>query len=116
MKSKSDVKKRRESFTPAQTIPEVISFRLSEDEATDLAERASEESRSPHQMAHDLVLKSLDLTGGADQLGEKLQSLQRQMLELREELSLVAEVLLANAGKVTPTEASQWADQNMKPR
>ncbi len=116
MKSKSDVKKRRESFTPAQTIPEVISFRLSEDEAADLAERASEEGRSPHQMAHDLVLKSLEMTGGAEPLGEKLESLQRQMLELREELSLVAEVLLANAGKVTPAEASQWADQNIKPR
>ena len=116
MKTKTDAQTRRESFTPAQPVPRVIGFRLSEDEAVDLAERASEEGRSPHQMAHDLVVKSLESDGGGEQLGGKLESLQRQMLELREELSLVAEVLLANAGKATPAEASLWADQNMKPR
>ena len=41
--------------------------------------------------------------------------LARQIFELREELALVTEKLLAHAGKISEADAAKWVDTNMKP-
>jgi hypothetical protein len=102
--------------TLAAIIPRVIGFRLSEDEAGELADRASEEGISPHQLAHDLVLASLHESERRAAELRDFQKLQHQVFELREELALVAEVLLSCAGKVETRDAGRWVDQNLKPR
>ena len=116
MKTKNEHAKRRgRSSTPRRLNPRQIAFRLGESDSKILADRATEEGRSHHLMAQDLVVAALHKGDDLQEVTEKIEMLRGQLFELREELSLVAEVLLANAGKASPAEASEWVDSNLKP-
>ena len=117
MKTKNSPRKREAiAFPEAPKIPMLISFRLNEEQAQSLATAAAEANLSSHQMAHDLVLKSLwQQKTGEDDDSKMARVLARQIFELREELALVTEKLLAHAGKISEADAAQWVDANMKP-
>ena len=105
-------KRRVRTSAPAKNP---ITFRLLKvEDAEALTERAAEEGQTIHATARDLVTKSLHQVENDQEVIEKVDRLARQVFELREEISLVAEVLLANAGKVSPEEASNWVDSNLK--
>ena len=92
-----------------------IIFRiLKVEDAEALKERAAEARRTIHATARDLVTKSLHQVEDEQEVIEKVDKLARQVFELREEISLVAEVLLANAGKASPEQASNRVDSNLK--
>jgi len=92
------------------------SFRLSAEETELLIERATENGKTRHQMAEDLTKAALKKNDNNHEVIEKIELVQRQIFELREEISLMAEVLLVNAGKKSREEASKWADSNLKPK
>ena len=113
MKAKNGSKKTEENEVPeTPKIPLLISFRLDSEQAESLSSLASEEGLSSHQMAHDLVLKALWQHKRG--VVEEPKALARQIFELREELALVTEKLLARAGKMSEEEAARWADDNMR--
>ena len=101
---------RGEKQGPANT------FRLSAEDEELLLERATEKGTNRHQTAKDLAAAALKKNDAGREVIEKIELIQRQIFELREEISLMAEVLLVNAGKRSREEASQWVDSNLKPK
>ncbi len=97
-----------------RTTPEskTIGFKLDDDSRTKLALQAEQLGVSRNLLARDFVLKALNES--ADVFGAVV-TLNQQMLAMREELALMAEVLLTHAGKVDAEDAKKWADENIKP-
>ena len=90
----------------------VVGFKLDDENRAKLTGQAKELGISRNLLARDLVLKALneeqDMWGAILALHQRLHS-------LREELALIAEVLLSHAGRVEPGEAKKWTDENLKP-
>lgn len=91
---------------------ELVGFKLDDDNRAKLNAQAREMGLKRNLLARDFVLKALneqmDLAGA-------VVTLNQQLFVLREELALVAEVLLSHGGKLTTQEAKKWADENIKP-
>ena len=62
--------------------------------------------------ARELVTQALNEPAETTSL---LISLNQQLFALREELALVAEVLLTHGGQLSEKEAQKWVDENLKP-
>lgn len=91
---------------------ETVGFKLDKNFRDALATKARQEGKSRNVLARDLVISALVRN---DDLDGALLMLNQQLLALREDLALVAEVLLSHAGKTSPDEARKWADENIKP-
>ena len=96
-------------------IPKVISFRPAADQALALVEHARSKKLTPHALAHEMVIRSLQNADGLEEVSGHMQKLQHQLFELREELALVSEALLVSAGKLSKEAAQSWVDDNIKP-
>jgi hypothetical protein len=90
----------------------VIGFKCDADSRAKLDALAKNLGVSRNILARDFVLKALNEP--ADLFGA-VMTLNQQMLALREELALIAEVLLTHAGKVDEEDAKKWTDENIKP-
>jgi hypothetical protein len=117
MKNKNNKSRKKKGGPIAKSKSKVIAFRLGETDLGLLAERASEEGRSICQMAGDLVVAALHHDGHneLEPALEHIAKVDERVSELREDLALVTEVLLTNAGKRSADEASSWVDSNLKP-
>ena len=102
-------------MTPHNSVPSAalpIGFRLDAVSRQVLAERAARLNVSPHDLARDYVMETLQASEERAALREAIRALSAQMQHLREDLALVAENLLVSAGKVTPREARTWVESN----
>ena len=110
--------KSTEHKTAANTC---ISFRLDQDFAQRLAQKAAEANRSHSLEAKSLVTSALQAD---DNVQHELEMLRERITELREEVVDLLEtlrsdlltaipVLLSRAGHVTPEQARQWVNQTL---
>ena len=99
----------------AATCPATIGFRLDHDSAKALAERAAQLGVSPHKLSQSLVVAALCEKQKVAELCEVVGALAQGMFQLREELALMAEVLLVHGGKMSSDKAQSWVDTNLKP-
>lgn len=118
MNTEADKKKRaKRAVGKAEQIADPIIFRIpSQADRQALLEKAEAEGKRPNLMARDLVVSALHGKGISEDISIEIECLRKDIFDLREELSLVAEVLLAAAGRVSSAEASGWVDKNLKPR
>ncbi len=93
----------------------MISFRLDEKESEQLHAKAKDQGLSSHQLAHDLVLTTMQQEADGKSSNLKLDKIETRIKSLRAELCLVTEVLLVGGGKVTKEQAANWVDTNLKP-
>lgn len=90
----------------------VIGFKLDDASRANLTARAEQLGIGRNLLAREMVVSALN---EEVDVPNAILALHHQVLGLREELALVAEVLLSHAGKVSPDEAKKWADGNIKP-
>jgi hypothetical protein len=88
-------------------------FRLEEDLKL-LNEAVERAGGNRSDFLEKLVIKALHQKEAAEPEERDRDSLKQQIFELREELALVAEVLLHAAGRKTQQEAAEWADKNLE--
>lgn len=105
----------RSASRGTSTAPKVISFRPDKADRDLLFTRASEQGLSSHQLAHDYVVSILHEQSDGREMEAKIANLEQRIKQLRDELCLVAEVLLNAAGKVSKEQAAEWVDANLKP-
>lgn len=101
-----------ESQTPPHPGPPNVAFRLDEANRTQLAAQAAQLGIKRNVLARNLVIRALHEPADTTSL---LIALNQQMFALREELALVAEVLLTHGGQLSEKEAQKWVDENLKP-
>jgi len=115
---KRTTKKRKPAKRAARRsslAPRVISFRLDEKESEQLDAKAKDQGLSSHQLAHDLVLTTMQQEADGKSSNLKLDKIETRIKSLRAELCLVTEVLLVGGGKATKEQAANWVDTNLKP-
>lgn len=100
------------SQTPPHPGPKSVVFRLDEANRAALAAQAAQIGIKRNLLARDLVIRSLNERAETEAL---LIALNQQVFTLREELALVAEVLLTHGGQLSKQEAQKWVDENLKP-
>ena len=110
--------KRRQPKVPEGEIETsaspVIGFRLDEKHRRLLMQRAAEADMSVGDLARVYVIDTLDPNNRLNYIVFALTNLGRDLEELRVDLALSVQTLLASAGKIDPAEAMQWVDQNLK--
>ena len=100
------------SQNPPLPGPENVGFRLDETNRTLLAAQAGQLGVKRNSLARDLVIRALNEPAETTSL---LIALNQQIFALREELALVAEVILTHGGKLDQKTAHKWVDENLKP-
>lgn len=95
---------------------EVIGFRLEPDAGSVLAARAAALGVSRHELARQYVIQMLAESDSREAVVQAIRTLNREIQELREDVSLSTQTLLVSAGKVNPSDAEAWAADNLKPR
>ena len=108
-------KSSRSAVRGTTTAPSVISFRPDKADSELLFNKAWQQGLSSHQLAHDYVVSILHEQPDGRAMEAKIANLEQRIKQLRDELCLVAEVLLNAAGKVTREKAAEWVDANLKP-
>ena len=95
-------------------LPEMIGFRLDDEHARLLVERAAEQKVSPGELARACVIEMLHQA-------EALAELERALVRLKDGLdqsaarhALGIEALLVSAGKVDSGEALKWVNANLR--
>ena len=97
---------KRRSRRPAQARAEtIITFRLDDASAEVLLDRATRLQVSPHALARQYVREEL-------LAAEERQALRQAVSALRQDVGLVAGVLLTSAGKASDEQARQWVKSN----
>ena len=97
---------------PPNPGPENVGFRLDEANRTLLAAQAGQLGVKRNSLARDLVIRALNEPAETTSL---LIALNQQIFALREELALMAEVILTHGGKLDQKTARKWVDENLKP-
>lgn len=124
------MKKPKPKETLFKRPPETIGFRLDPDSNEVLARRAESMGLSVHELARHYLLEILNqeqeraivqqailhLRDEITELTKTVYMLREDICELREDLALAIEVLLARAGKVDKKEARHWVDTQFKPK
>lgn len=97
-----------------------VGFRLEPERSRELANEAASFEMSPHALARIYVEEALrakqTLADALEALGKvrlELQSLQRDVRFLRQDVALASEFLLQTAGKIPGNEAAKWVRENM---
>lgn len=98
--------------SPPDPGPELVPFRLDIANRTQLAAQAAQLGIKRNVLARDLVIRALNEPAETTSL---LLALNQQVFALREELTLIAEVVLTHGGKLNQKEAQKWVDENLKP-
>lgn len=102
----------RDGKAKRQSSP-ITSFRLEPDEAELLSERAARLGVSPHELARHYVVEALVASEELAAVGAAVNTLLYEMQELRQDLALSVEALLASAGKVNGKQAHGWVEANL---
>jgi len=89
-----------------------VAFKLDAEHHGKLAAEAKDLGISVNLHARDMLLRTMNEPA---EVMAALFTLNQQLFAMREELALMAEVLLSDAGKRTREEAQKWADENIKP-
>ena len=103
-------KRRRRQAKPAGPI----GFRLDEACGRALAQRAAQLGVSPHALARHYVHELLQEPEERALLREAVTALHSELGALRADLVLAVEALLVSAGRVPPTEARAWVEENFR--
>jgi len=90
-----------------------IGFRLEQELADVLAERARALGVSPNELARHYLVEAMGLDGELHSLVSGVTALHHQIKALRQDLSLGVEALLASAGQVTEKEARAWVESSL---
>jgi predicted transcriptional regulator len=110
----------RRRARPPGTAPTTITFRLEAALVRALEERARARTRSPHALARDYVIATLQREGEPAAsappeltlLLEGLAAVYDHLLETRKDIALGVAALLTRAGQVKDAEAREWVRKN----
>lgn len=89
--------------------------RLTLEEREALEARANELNVTMSDLVKQYVLAGLREEAARGSIFEALQEFKEEIRETRRDHALLAEVLLAAAGKVSRDEAHKWARENIRP-
>lgn len=95
-------------------LPEMIGFRLDEDNARLLIERAAEQKVSPGELARACVIEIMHQAEALAELDRALMRLKDGLDQSAARNALGVEALLVSAGKVEGEEALKWVDANLR--
>ena len=70
----------------------------------------------PGELVREIVKEKMDTGREIDRLRLKVAALEGEVAELRKDLSVAVEALLAASQKVTPEQAQEWVKINLKRR
>jgi hypothetical protein len=104
------MKKKKES----NECPATVGFRLEPELGAVLLGRANTLGVSVHELARHYVMLVLHETQDRKELREAVLALHRELTELRTDLSVSTEALLASAGKASAAHAKDWVKQNLR--
>jgi hypothetical protein len=99
------VSKRKSRRLPRPRAETIITFRLDDASAEVLLDRATRLQVSPHALARQYLREEL-------LAAEERQALRQAVSALRQDVGLVAGVLLTSAGKASDEQARQWVKSN----
>lgn len=92
----------------------MIGFRLDEDHARRLVERAAEQKVSPGELARACVIEMMHRAEALAELERALVRLQDRLDQSAARHALGVEALLVSAGKIEAKEALKWIDANLR--
>ena len=95
-------------------MPEMVVFRLDPDQLRLLTTLAAEQNLGINELARTWVLEQLAQSGESDGGPDAMEWVVLYLMELRKDLALGFETLLAASGKTTPAEARAWANRNFR--
>lgn len=95
-------------------LPEMIGFRLDEEHARLLVERAVEQKVSPGELARACVIEMMHRAEALAELNRALVRLKDGIDQSAARHALGIEALLVSAGKVEAEEALKWVDANLR--
>jgi hypothetical protein len=98
---------------PKKACPATIGFRVETEHGKVLLERAGSLGVSVHELARHYVILALTTKDERAELTNAITELQKELVEIRKDVAVAAEALLTSAGKVSPTDASNWVNENL---
>jgi hypothetical protein len=113
MKPKPAAGKKQKRVTKGKH-PNPIIFRLSAEQYACLLEQAGE--TGPNEWAKETVLKALEQEGDADDIVERLATVEALLSTLRRELRLSVHGLLiasSEGKKLTPEQVDKWVESTL---
>ena len=93
-----------------------VAFRLQKSYLEVLAARARLKGQSHHLLAKEYVEDALHEKEERGVILDDLTALKLEMTELRDDLTYIAQILLASTGRLTDEQAVEWAKKNLQLR
>lgn len=91
-----------------------LGFRIDGPNRERLEARARKVGVTPGELAREIIVESLGEDREIDRLRLKVSKVEEQVIDLRRDLSVAVQALLAASGRVTPEQAQEWVRLNMK--
>ena len=95
--------------------PATIAYRLDEPSRRVLAHRAARLRASPHELARQYLLETLQAPEEQAAMREAIQQLYQALQSFRSDFAFAVEALLISAGKISKDEARRWVEQSLNP-
>lgn len=95
--------------------PLTVGFRLDPEARAALSERAKVLGVSCHELARHYVLLMLCEQQDRAETRNAIVALNKEIVELRTDLSVATVTLLTSAGTFPQSKAREWAEQNLRP-
>lgn len=116
MMQKTDRKFSRTASGDWKKLPSTIGFRLDDDHATVLVERAKALKMSAHDPARQYVIQMLHENDERQQLLTAVVNVRDELSETRKDIAVSTQELMVSGGRATATQAKDWVKENLVPQ
>jgi len=100
--------------TEGKEPPSTVGFRLDPETMAVLGQLARAQGLSRHDLAKQWVLERLEHPLGPGGWEQAVESIHAHLEQVRKNLAVGFEAVVGATGKVTPAQAKEWADYNLR--